>query len=166
VWRALHDQRDGEEEAGGKQHLPRSEGERGCCKTMRPNGDDRDCPGDGSPKRHAIGEYLFPVGMESRRAIASTPSRPRPAPNRAVRDVRSRSHHAASGTTQIGVEKASTDARPGGRTVSARAASAEYTAIWRTPETATSGQSSHGGRAASFRDATSAKRHEAAMVYR
>src|SRR5690242_3680751 len=95
-----------------------------------------------------------------------TPSKPRAVPNNAARDTRSRSHHAASGMTHIGVENASMEARPGGRMVNATAASAEYAAICSTPETATSGQSVRDGRTISRRTVTSANKHAAAMAYR
>src|SRR4029079_9608216 len=97
-------------------------------------------------------------------AIASTPSSPIVAPSKARREMRSWSQHAANGTTQIGVENASTDARPGGKIVNARPVNAEYAPNCSAPETTTSGQSDSGGTASSRRMATSANREHAAMT--
>src|SRR5262245_58425048 len=91
---------------------------------------------------------------------------PSPAPSNPGRDMRSRSHHAASGMTQIGVEKASTDARPGGKMVKARLVRPEYAAIWKSPETTTSGQSDRGGKEIPRDTNAKANRQNVAKKYR
>src|SRR5262245_51397664 len=80
--------------------------------------------------------------------------------------MRSCSHQAASGTTQTGVEKASTEARPGGKIVSAKLVKAEKAAIWKNPETATSSQSDRGGREMSPDTNVTANRQNVASMYR
>src|SRR5262245_46523095 len=98
--------------------------------------------------------------------MTSTPASPVPTPAKVRHVSRSSSHHAERGATQSGVENANTDARPGGSRVNATAVSAEYVAICRTPETATSRQSDGDGRLSSPRTATKPKPQTVATTYR
>src|SRR5262245_64869378 len=91
---------------------------------------------------------------------------PVPTPMRPCHGTGSRNHHTDRGTTQSGVEKASTDERPGGSRVNATAVSAEYTAICRTPETAMSFQSDRDGGVSAPRNATTRATQAAPTTYR
>jgi hypothetical protein len=95
-----------------------------------------------------------------------TPTSPAPTPTRPDNEICSRSHHTESGSTQSGVEKASTADRPGGRRVNATAVSADYVAIWKTPETMISRQSDRDGSATSPRSVAMTTRHAAPITYR
>src|SRR5262245_24134880 len=91
---------------------------------------------------------------------------PVPTPMRPCHGTGSRNHHTDRGTTQSGVENASTDERPGGRRVNATAVSGEYMAICRTPETAMSFQSDRDGSVSSPRKATMRARQAVPTAYR
>src|SRR5262249_43209361 len=91
---------------------------------------------------------------------------PAPTPTLPDHGTCSPNHHIERGTTHSGVEKASTDERPGGRRVNATAVSAEYTAICRTPETAMSFQSDRDGGVSSPRSATTIPAQAAPTTYR
>src|SRR5262249_41791218 len=97
-------------------------------------------------------------------AITSTPSAPRATPTDAAREIRSRIQQAASGATQMAVEKARIDARPGGSCVRAEPVSAEYIAICNTPDTVIKRQSEGGGHVSSPRIAATANSNAAAIT--
>jgi len=128
--RALDENGDGNEQAGGDQHLPGGKSESACGESVRANGDDRDCPARGGTQEHRVRESLIGcLRLKGRSRNGEHASRPSPMPSRDRRGARSRNHQAASGTTQNGVEKASTEALPAGRMVKAKAVKAEYAAI-------------------------------------